>query len=200
MERNDSAPWRSVVDRLDVNAQLLRAILSSLQELPTIGSNAGGAPALAVGGSTSIPVPLPIVASSTMPTTIEGQPISVKFDTPQSVSIANSSIPITIQPSRTRYFSPITAISAGITTIVAAVPNTRIRVIAFALTSNSPTTTVRFRSGNTNLTGDMNITGPLFASLPDSGLFETDVGQALDIELSLAANVTGFLVYELIPS
>lgn len=195
-ERNSATPWRPVVDRLDTNAQLLRAILTAIQEIPSVGGNTGGG-TVAVGGSANIPVPLPIVASSTIPTTIDGQPISVKFDNPQQVSVSNTPIGTTVQPARTRYFAPISATAVGTTTVVNGASGQKIRVVAFGLTSSLGTITIKFKSGTTtDLTGPMTVQSPLFAALPDGGLFETDTGASLTIELSAAAVVGGFVVYE----
>lgn len=188
-----------MVDRLDVNAQLLRSILSALYEIPSIGGNAT-VTSIGGGDSANIPVPLPIVASATVPITVENQPISVQFNTAQSVSVTNSSLTVQTVPARTRYFATISATTMGVTTIATPPSNNKIRVIAFGLTNATPTTTVKFKSGATDLTGAMTIQSPMSLALPDGGLFETGVNQSLGIELSGAAVVGGFVVYELIPS
>lgn len=188
-----------MIDRLDVNAQLLRSILSALYELPSVGGNASLA-TFGGGDSINIPVPLPVVASSTIPVTVEDQPISVQFNTAQSVTVTNSALVVQPVPSRTRYFAPISATVMGPTTIVTPPANHKIRVVAFALSNSTPTSLVQFKSGNANLTGPMTIQSPMVAALPDGGLFETGVGQSLVIDLSAASVVGGFVVYELIPS
>lgn len=197
--RNDSAPWRSLIDRLDVNAHLLRSILSALYELPSVGGNVS---LTAVGGgeNTNLPIPLPIVAPSQLPVTVENQPISVRFETTQSVTVTNNTLTVQSVPSRTRYFAPIYATMMGSTTIAVPPADQKIRVVAFGLSNNTPTSLIRFRSGSIDLTGPMTIGYLSFAALPDGGLFETGVGQPLVIELSAAAIVGGFVIYELIPS
>lgn len=96
-------------------------------------------------------------------------------------------------------FVKIDNASSGDNTIIAAVPGKKIRVIAGCLVADG-TTTVRFESGasGTALTGQMSLvvnTGFILAYCP-VGNFETLVGQLLNLELSAAVSVDGWLVYQ----
>jgi len=88
---------------------------------------------------------------------------------------------------------------SGDNTLVAAISNTRIRVLAaFLVTAGA--ITVRFESGagGTALTGQMNIAanGGFVLPFNPAGWFETNAGQLLNLELSGAVSVDGCLVYQ----
>jgi hypothetical protein len=95
-------------------------------------------------------------------------------------------------------FATINATAAGDTQIVSAVSGKRIRVVAYAI-SSSATINIKFRSGTTDITGILSVTqrGVTTHSY-DGGLFQTAVGQPLNINLSAAATVGGYVVYRLV--
>lgn len=114
-----------------------------------------------------------------------------------NVNIANQPVQVTFS-TPTRKFALIDASSAGNTQVVGAVSGKRIRVVAYAVVS-SGAVNVRFRSGaNTNLTGPMRLVeAGGVAHAFEGGLFETAVGDALNINLtSPPAQVGGYVVYE----
>jgi hypothetical protein len=96
----------------------------------------------------------------------------------------------------------ITATASGDTAVVAAVTSKRICVIRLMLTSDADVS-VRFRSGTTPVTGPIPVGArsgwrdgmARSADDPDDSLFETAVGEALNVNLSGAANVGGYLAY-----
>lgn len=95
-------------------------------------------------------------------------------------------------------FAIIDAATSGDNTLVAAVAAKKIRVLSVLLVS-AGIVNVRFESGasGTALSGQMNLianTGFAMAYSP-LGLFETAAGSLLNIELSAAISVDGFLTY-----
>lgn len=95
-------------------------------------------------------------------------------------------------------FAVIDAATSGDNTLVSAVTGKKIRVLAVVLVS-SGTVTVRFESaaGGTALTGQMQLTAQTGFSAPFSpvGQFQTVAGELLNLELSAAVSVDGWLVY-----
>jgi hypothetical protein len=95
-------------------------------------------------------------------------------------------------------FAIIDAATMGDNTIVAAVASKKIRVLAGMLVS-SGTTTARFESGagGTALTGQMNLVANSVMPLAFSpvGHFETAAATLLNLELSAAVSVDGWIVY-----
>lgn len=99
--------------------------------------------------------------------------------------------------------APITASAGGDNTVVAAVAGYSIRVLAFVLTF-SAAVNAKFKSGaSTDLTGLLYGIGtgppPITAEVPGEvarGLFQTQKGEALVLNLSGAVAVGGFVVYE----
>jgi hypothetical protein len=92
-------------------------------------------------------------------------------------------------------FGVINATTSGDTQVVAGVTDKRIRVIAFCIVA-SGAVNVKFRSGTTDITGPMSlVSGGGVAHAYDGGLFETAVGQPLNINLSAAQQVGGYVVY-----
>jgi hypothetical protein len=92
--------------------------------------------------------------------------------------------------------------TSGNNTIVAAVPNYRIRVVSLFLVA-AAAVTARFESGadGTALTGQMQLAangGFVLPESPQFGWFETARGQLLNLELGGAVSVDGFLNYQLI--
>lgn len=96
-------------------------------------------------------------------------------------------------------FIKIDAASATNNTIIAAVAGKKIRVLAGSLTMTGTSVTIRFESGTdgTALTGQMAPTQGSTITIPFSpvGHFETGTGVLLNIELSGAQSVDGWLVY-----
>ena len=95
----------------------------------------------------------------------------------------------------------IDAATNGDNSIVAAVAAKSIRVLSYVLVS-AGTVTVRFESaaGGTALTGQMTmaVNTTHAAAFSPVGHFQTIAGEALNLELSGAVSVDGFLVYELV--
>jgi hypothetical protein len=122
-------------------------------------------------------------------------------NTPLPVSISNEPIsvlvgddPLTVKYDSVKY-APINATTSGDTQIVAGVSGKRIRVIAYAVVA-SATVSIKFRSGTSDITGSMRVVeGGGIAHAYDGGLFQTAVGQALNINLSANATVGGYVVY-----
>lgn len=89
--------------------------------------------------------------------------------------------------------------TSGDNTLVAAVSNTKIRVLAVCLIA-AGAVTARFESGaaGTALTGQMNIAANGGFVLPFNpvGWFETAASDLLNLELSGAVSVDGVLVYQ----
>ena len=88
--------------------------------------------------------------------------------------------------------------TSGDNTIVAAVTGKKIRVLAITLVS-AGTVTARFESGagGTALTGQMTlaVNSGFSISCGQLGCFETAAGSLLNLELSGAVSVDGFLTY-----
>ena len=95
-------------------------------------------------------------------------------------------------------YAIIDAASSGDNTLVAAVASKKIRVLAGLLVA-SGTVTVRFESGasGTALTGQMTLVANMGFQIPycPAGNFESTSGVLLNLELSAAISVDGWLVY-----
>ena len=136
--------------------------------------------------------PLSVQQSGSWSVGINNQPVQVSQSGTWSVTVTNS--PLTVGYSTVQY-APINATSFGDTQIIPAVSGKRIRVIAYAVIANA-TVSIKFRSGTTDITGSMRIVeGGGIAHAYDGGLFQTAVGQALNINLSTNATVGGYVVY-----
>jgi hypothetical protein len=104
-------------------------------------------------------------------------------------------------------FAKINATSAGSNTIVPAVANKKIRVLAFTALTDA-NVTIEVLSNTTAISGPLPLlaSGGMATSIGQLGtgghgvfgLMETEAGQALNLNLSTAANVGGFLTYYLI--
>lgn len=96
-------------------------------------------------------------------------------------------------------YAVIDAATSGDNTIVAAVTGKKIRVLSYVLVS-AGTVTARFESGagGTALTGQMTMAVNTNHVAPFSpvGHFQTAEGALLNLELSGAVSVDGYLVYE----
>jgi hypothetical protein len=88
--------------------------------------------------------------------------------------------------------------TSGDNTLVAAVTGKKIRVLSCVLISNG-TCSIRFESGagGTALTGQMNLVANVGFSTGYSpvGHFETAAGELLNLEISAAVSVDGWLAY-----
>ena len=136
--------------------------------------------------------PIDVEQSGTWTVNVGGQPIAVSQSGSWSVTVTNS--PLTVQYD-TANFSTINATAGGDTTIVPAVSGKRIRVIAYTVVA-SASVNIKFRSGTTDITGTMRVVeGGGIAHAFDAGLFQTNVGQPLVINLSTNATVGGYVVY-----
>jgi len=136
--------------------------------------------------------PVPVSQSGSWSVAISNTPVPVSQSGTWSVTVANSSL--TVGYSTVQY-ATINATSSGSTQVVGAVSGKRIRVIAFAVIANS-TVSIKFQSGSTDITGTMRLVeGGGIAHAYDGGLFQTAVGQALNINLSTNATVGGYVVY-----
>jgi hypothetical protein len=109
----------------------------------------------------------------------------------ESNQITVAGVPVTVK------FAAIAASSSGNNTLVAAVSSKKIRVVSVTLIA-AGAVTVRFESGadGTALTGQMALSANGgFARDNATGLFETASNTLLNLELSSAVSVAGFLSY-----
>ena len=94
----------------------------------------------------------------------------------------------------------VAASASGNNQIVAAVTGKVIRVKRFALFQGVATAqNVKWRSGNNDLTGLMYgplAVGRLAEDRSDEFLFDTNPGEALNLNLSAATAVGGYVIYE----
>jgi hypothetical protein len=136
--------------------------------------------------------PLPVSQSGSWNVGISNTPVPVSQSGSWSITVANT--PLIVAHSTVLY-APINATTSGNTQVVGAVSGKRIRVIAFAVVANA-TVNIKFQSGTTDITGSMRVVeGGGIAHAYDGGLFQTAVGQALNINLSANATVGGYVVY-----
>jgi len=141
------------------------------------------------------------ITNTPLPVSVNNTPVPVSQSGSWSVSVAGQPISVTVTNTSltVRYgsvsFAQINATASGDTQVVAAVSNRRIVVVAYAVVANA-TVNIRFRSGTTDITGAMRLVeGGGIAHAYDAGLFQTAVGQALNINLSTNATVGGYVVY-----
>ena len=136
--------------------------------------------------------PLPVSQSGSWNVGISNTPVPVSQSGSWSITVANT--PLIVAHSTVLY-APINATTSGNTQVVGAVSGKRIRVIAFAVVANA-TVNIKFQSGTTDITGSMRVVeGGGIAHAFDGGLFQTAVGQPLNINLSANATVGGYVVY-----
>lgn len=99
-------------------------------------------------------------------------------------------------------FAVIAAAAGGDNTLVAAVTGKKIRVTALVLVASGGANTIRFESAasGTALTGQMDIldNGQFVVPHNPVGWFETAASALLNLELSAATAVAGFLKYVLV--
>lgn len=99
----------------------------------------------------------------------------------------------------------ISVSSSGANEIVAAVPGRRIRVLSYIIVADAAVK-VTWRSGSTDLSGQMNLAAAGYgvsssgsvSSMGYLAQFVTAPGEALNLNLSLAAAVGGHLTYEIV--
>lgn len=129
--------------------------------------------------------------------TVNGQPARDRAVDSIAVSHATDKIMNNLTE-LTPKFAVIDAASSGDNTLLAAVADKKIRVLSLLLIS-AGTVIVRFESGagGTALSGQMNLIANTGFSLPFSpvGWFETGSNTLLNLELSAAISVDGFLTY-----
>jgi hypothetical protein len=157
-----------------------------------------GAPSgtpLGVSAATPLPVsapsPLPISAPSPIGiTAATALPVAAS---PETSTVYNGSVATT--PS----FAPIVASASGATTLVAAVSGKRIRVLALTLTANAAVNLkLQSHATPTDLSGLFYMAAQgdgVVLPFSPVGWCQTNVGEALDINLSAAVAVGGMLVY-----
>jgi hypothetical protein len=93
-------------------------------------------------------------------------------------------------------FAPIVASASGDTAVVASVVSKKIRVLSYTIVSTD-VNNVKFRSAANDKTGLLYLgaNGGAAVAFSPVGHFETNAGEALNINLSIAAAVGGHLVY-----
>lgn len=99
-------------------------------------------------------------------------------------------------------FAAVSATTLGDNTLVAAVAGKRIIVLGGSLVATGGANTMRFESGagGTALTGLMDIIADGQLTFPpyDHGYFGTTSGALLNLELSAATAVGGWIIYVLV--
>jgi hypothetical protein len=172
-----------------VQLQFPNRISAQVQEPLRVISDTGSF----VSGEVEITnTPLPVSQSGSWNVGISNTPVPVSQSGTWSITVANS--PLIVAHSTVLY-APINATNSGNTQVVGAVSGKRIRVIAFAVVA-SATVNIKFQSGTSDITGSMRVVeGGGIAHAYDGGLFQTAVGQALNINLSANATVGGYVVY-----
>jgi hypothetical protein len=172
-----------------VQVQFPNRISAQVQEPLRVISDTGSY----VAGEVEITnTPLPVSQSGSWNVSISNTPVPVSQSGSWSITVANS--PLIVAHSTVLY-APINATNSGNTQVVGAVSGKRIRVIAFAVIA-SATVNIKFQSGTSDITGSMRVVeGGGIAHAYDGGLFQTAVGQALNINLSANATVGGYVVY-----
>lgn len=187
--------------------------------LPTGASTAAKQPALGTAGSASSDVitvqgiasMTPILADVTgqgdVPITLDGETVTVTATdldirdiaaTSDSVSAAlDSSRIMAGTTAMTPKFAVISAASATDNEIVAAVASKKIRVLSYALVC-AAANTVTWKSATAgNISGSMSFAANGGISAPENkyGHFQTTAGEALELTLSAAEQVSGHLTY-----
>lgn len=96
-------------------------------------------------------------------------------------------------------YAIINAASVGSNEVVAAVANKRIRVLGYLLTA-AGTVQATWKSASTSISGPLCLANGSGVHPDDSGegLFETAVGEALNLSLDGVIRIGGHLVYRLI--
>lgn len=143
--------------------------------------------------------------SGTWTVGVSGQPIGVNVQNTPIVNAQQSgtwTVGITGQPLQVSVSQPdykyatVNFNTSGTHQIVAAVTNKRIVVVAYAVVAGG-SVNIQFHSGTTTaITGTMSLVqADGIAHAFPGGLFRTNVGEALSINLSAAVQVGGYVVY-----
>lgn len=98
-------------------------------------------------------------------------------------------------------FAALVASASGATQLVAASGTNKIRVLSYVIVA-SAAVNAKFQSAATDKTGLLYCAANTGVSAPFSpvGHFETNAGEALNVNLSAAVAVGGHLAYALVPS
>lgn len=139
--------------------------------------------------------PIAVEQSGSWTVGISGQPISVNVQNTPTVNAQQSGnwAVSVIQPDYK--YAVISANTSGNTQVVAGVSGKRIVVVAYAVVA-AGSVNIQFRSNNTAITGTMSLVqAGGIAHEFSGGLFRTNVGEALNINLSAAVQVGGYVVY-----
>lgn len=188
--------------------------ISTLDNLPNLQLNttvSNGSTIAAVKAASTAPVtadPALVVSISPNSVNVNGQATmgnsspTVIASNQSTVSVAQDTSQLAIGASGTYsayQFVNITASSSGVTNILALVTSKKIRVVALSLTSNGAVN-VKFQSHVT----PTDITGLFYFAAAGDGIvlpfnpggwFQTNSGEALDINLSGSVAVGGCLTY-----
>lgn len=201
MDPNLIASVNQLIDKQDTTIAMLQAVVRAIYD------NAGISGQRTVTGSgtinttttnVSIPIPLPVLLSGGISdVNVINQPLAVDASQSGAWNVGIIGQPIEVTFNRPNYkYALINANTANDITIVNGVASKRIRVIAFALVA-SGTVNVKFKSGTTDITGTMRfVEAGGIAHAFEGGLFQTNVGESLNINLSANVQVGGYVVYE----
>lgn len=111
---------------------------------------------------------------------------------------SSGAVPVEQYGSSTVLFAPINVSSSGDNTVVAGVTSKKIKVLSVVLVA-AGAVSVKWRSGTTDLSGAMPLAANSGFVLPSASpvgrYFETASGQALNINLSGAVQVSGHISY-----
>lgn len=98
----------------------------------------------------------------------------------------------------------VVAAGAGDTALVAAVANKRIRVLGYVLTVSAVGVNPKFKSGANDKTGALLLPVNGGAVVPavnpdlNAGWFETNAGEALNVNAAAAGTISGHLLYQVV--
>lgn len=140
--------------------------------------------------------PLPVTLGSEEVTVLAGPAASRQSD---SISAALAADAVMLGLSAvTPQFAPINATASGVNAIVGPFAGKKIRVLAWNVIA-AAAVNVKWQTstGPADLTGlyEFSANGGIVVPFCPVGLFETGVGDTLDLNLSIATNVGGSLVY-----
>lgn len=117
----------------------------------------------------------------------------------QTIELSSASIALSDTTHAVPKFAKVDAASNGNNTLVAAVTGKKIRVLAgfFDMSGTLVTMTFQSGAGGTALTGAIGIAQSTTFTMPfcPVGHFETAAGALLNLSLSGAQQVSGYLVY-----
>jgi len=96
-------------------------------------------------------------------------------------------------------YAVVNATALGANTVVSAVPGRKIKVLAYSLITNTAIT-VKWQSATTDISGPLSLAANGGTNVESAlGLFETNIGEALNLNESgaVAATVGGHVTYVL---